>query len=142
MRYWSTLPHTDLAQSEEWLGRMIADDPGARQDFIVEYQGRAIGKAGCYRLPEIGYIIHPDFWGRGLASEALTAVIDHIFGHHDIDALRADVDPRNFASIRLLEKHGFTVSGTAAKTWQIGGQWCDSIYLTLPRPMPLSQSTH
>jgi RimJ/RimL family protein N-acetyltransferase len=134
MRYWSTLPHRELAETREWLANMIASEPGVREDFVVEFDGRVIGKAGCYQLPEIGYILHPDCWGRGLATEALTAVIAHVFERHPIPALRADIDPRNTASIRLLTKLGFVESGRAARTWHIGDEWCDSIYFTLPRP--------
>ncbi len=133
MRYWSTIPHTDIEQSREWLADMIATREGT--DFIVERDGRVIGKAGCYRLPEIGYILHPDAWGKGFAAEALGAIIPHIFAHHPVEALRADVDPRNPASIRLLERLGFVPDGSAKKTWLIGGEYCDSLYFRLPRPL-------
>lgn len=132
--YWSTLPHDSLDQSREWLGNMIASDPGESDDFIVEHEERVIGKAGCYRLPEIGYILHPELWGRGLATEALRAVIAHVFTHHPVPALNADVDPRNERSIRLLERLGFAESGRAARTWQIGDEYCDSVYFMLLRP--------
>lgn len=131
MRYWSTLPHTDIEQTREWLGRMIEDEPDLREDFVVEHDGRVIGKAGCYRPPEIGYILHPDTWGRGLATEALRAVIAHIFARRDIPALQADVDPRNLASLALLKRLGFTVTGKAERTWLIGDEYCDSVYLSL-----------
>ena len=36
-----------------------------------------IGKLGCWRTPEIGFILDPAVWGRGYASEALAAFIDH-----------------------------------------------------------------
>ena len=134
MRYWSSLPHESVEQTRDWLASMIEDEPGVREDFIIEHDGRAIGKAGCYRLPEIGYILHPDYWGQGFATEALTAVIAHIFAHHPVDALRADIDPRNLASIRLLERLGFTESHRATRTWNIGEEWCDSVYYTLKRP--------
>ncbi len=133
MRYWSSLPHRELAETRAWLADMMAPDP-RREDFVVEHEGRVVGKAGCYRLPEIGFILHPDCWGRGLGSEAMTAVTAAIFERHPIPALRADVDPRNTASIRLLEKIGFTVTGRAERTWKIGEEYCDSVYLTLSRP--------
>ncbi len=136
--YWSTLPHDSLDQSREWLGNMIASDP-QRDDFIVEHEGRVIGKAGCYRLPEIGYILHPELWGRGLATEALRAVIAHVFEHHPVPALTADVDPRNERSIRLLERLGFAITGRAAKTYQLGEEWCDSVYYALPRPAHIAE---
>lgn len=133
MRFWSTIPHTDIEQSREWLADMIATREGT--DFIVEQDGRVIGKAGCYRLPEIGYILHPDAWGQGLAAEALGAIIPHIFAHHSVEALRADVDPRNPASIRLIERLGFVPDGSAKRTWLVGEEWCDSLYFRLPRPI-------
>lgn len=134
MRYWSSLPHDSLEQTREWLASMVEDEPGVREDFIVERDGRAIGKAGCYRLPEIGYILHPDYWGRGFATEALTAVIAHIFAHHAVEALKADIDPRNEASIRLLERLGFILTHRAQRTWLLGEEWCDSVYYALRRP--------
>jgi [ribosomal protein S5]-alanine N-acetyltransferase len=134
MRYWSTLPHDRLEQTRAWLDGMIAAPPDASDDFIVEHCGRVIGKAGCWRLPEIGFIFHPDCWGQGFASEALTAVIDRVFAGFPIPAIRADVDPRNRASLRLLSRLGFREVGRAQRTWKIGDEWCDSAYLELARP--------
>ena len=134
MRYWSSLAHSGLDETREWLGSMIGGDRNGTSDFIVELDGEVIGKAGCYQLPEIGYILHPDHWGKGYAKEALAAVIEHIFGCFDIPALRADIDPRNKPSIRLLERLGFTPCGSASRTWQIGDEWCDSVYYELKRP--------
>jgi RimJ/RimL family protein N-acetyltransferase len=137
-RYWSTPPHRELGETREWLANMIEPHP-LREDFVVEYEGRVIGKAGCYRLPDIGYILHPDCWGRGLASEALSAVIPLVFERHPIPAITADIDPRNSASIRLLTKHGFVETGRARRTWHIADEWCDSIYYALPRPAHITE---
>jgi RimJ/RimL family protein N-acetyltransferase len=134
MRYWSSLPHQSLDETRIWLDKMMATDPAISEDFVIERDGQVIGKVGAYRLPEIGYILHPDHWGQGLATEALTALIAHIWRSHPIDALTADVDPRNAGSLRLLEKLGFTVTGHGERTWHIGEEWCDSVYLTLQRP--------
>jgi ribosomal-protein-alanine N-acetyltransferase len=133
-RYWSTPPHTDREQTREWLEGMIAAAPEVSDDFIVECDGRVVGKAGCWRLPEIGYILHPDYWGRGLATEALTAVIAHLFAGRDVGAITADVDPRNEASLKLLARLGFVETHRAQRTWLVGDEWCDSVYLALPRP--------
>jgi RimJ/RimL family protein N-acetyltransferase len=101
---------------------------------VIERQGRVIGKAGCWRLPEIGYILHPDYWGRGFAREALEAIIPRMFETHPIDAIVAEVDPRNGASLGLLARLGFAETGRAARTLKVGEEWCDSVYLSLPRP--------
>lgn len=134
MLYWSTPPHQDLDETRAWLDSMIADPPGERDDFIVEHDGRVIGKAGCWRVPEIGFILHPDYWGRGLAREALEAIIPTLFERFSVPAITADVDPRNLASLALLKGLGFEETGRASRTWLVGETWCDSIYLALPRP--------
>ncbi|NEX92683.1 GNAT family N-acetyltransferase [Caulobacter sp. 17J65-9] len=135
MRFWSTPPHADRDQTRAWLHGMVTAPPDASDDFVIELQGRVVGKAGCYRLPDVGYILHPDVWGRGYATEALSAFIPHVFAAHAVDRLTADVDPRNGASLRLLGKMGFVETGRAANTWLVGEEWCDSVYLALERPV-------
>lgn len=133
MAYWSTTPHADLKTTRAWLGGMIASPPELSEDFVVEFEGRVIGKAGFYRLPEVGYILHPEVWGRGLGTEAVRATVDHVFATRDLDLLTADVDPGNAASIRLLETLGFERTGSAKRTFEIAGEWKDSFYYGLTR---------
>ncbi|MDB5540438.1 MAG: N-acetyltransferase [Devosia sp.] len=135
MRYWSTLPHESLAVTEAWFpGALLSFDNPAWDEWIIEHEGRVVGYMGIWNMPEFGFILHPDVWGRGLATEAATAFIEYAFAAHPIDALTADVDPRNTASLKLLQRLGFTVTGTARNTFLIGGEWYDSVYLSLPRP--------
>ena len=136
MRYWSTPPHTDLAQTRAWVEGMVGASPDDSDDFVIERDGVLIGKAGCWRAPEAGYILHPDHWGQGLAFEAMSAVIPHIFARFDIRALTADVDPRNTASLKLLARLGFEETHRGARTIKVGDEWCDSVYLALQRPAP------
>jgi RimJ/RimL family protein N-acetyltransferase len=131
-RWWSTPPHATLEQTRLWLDGMIAK--GADQpDFIIERDGVVIGKAGFWKLPEVGFILHPDLWGQGFAREAVAASIDHVFTTRDLDRLTADVDPENAASIRLLQRLGFVKTGFEARTWEIAGEWRDSLYYGLSR---------
>jgi len=135
MTYWSSLPHETVEQTRAWVAGMVeAAESGPGLDFIIEFEGRAIGKAGFWKLPEIGYILHPDVWGRGLAREALEAVIRVGFEHGGVETITADVDPRNAASLGLLERLGFVRTGFARNTWEIGGVLMDSVYLSLTRP--------
>lgn len=131
MAYWSSTPHATVDQTRDWLASMIAIQPSEGEDFIVEFEGRLIGKAGLWRFPEIGFIFHPDHWGRGFAREALALVLDRAFGVHGLPKVDADVDPRNASSLRLLERLGFHETGRKTRTWRVGGQWCDSVYLEL-----------
>ena len=134
MRYWSSLPHSALAETREWLESMIAISPEEGEDFIVELDGRAIGKAGLHRFPVIGFILRRDTWGQGFAREALEAVIARAFEVHRLPVIVADVDPRNRASLGLLGRLGFVETHRAARTWLVGTEYCDSIYLKIERP--------
>lgn len=126
MRYWSTLPHESVEQTAEWVRSMLAP-PSGNDDFIVTLNGEVIGKMGAWQLPDFGYLLDPAHWGRGYASEALAAFLEHR-RRCGSDFLTADTDPRNLPSIRLLQRHGFVETGRAEKTWLIGGEWFDSIY--------------
>ena len=134
MRFWDSLPHDDIDLTRRWLSGMVAFSPADTDDFVLEHEGRVIGKAGCWRLGEIGFILHPDYWGKGLAREAMSAVIPHVFANLPIDRLEADVDPRNAAALRLLERLGFREVRRAERTVRLGDEWCDSVYLELRRP--------
>lgn len=130
MRYWSTPPHTDMDQTERWIASMVEDDPVIRDDFIVTLGGALIGKLGAWRLPEIGFLIDPGQWGHGYAREALDAYIGRRRALGSTE-LTADVDPRNIASLRLLNRCGFIETHRAKGTWQVGDELCDSVYLRL-----------
>ena len=130
MRCWSSLPHDSFAQTEAWMASMVAMTADDSDDYIVTLNGKLIGKLGAWKLPEIGFLIDPAQWGKGFASEGLTAFIERrrALGSGE---LTADVDPRNLASLKLLGRHGFTETHRASRTYQIGGEWCDSVYLRL-----------
>jgi ribosomal-protein-alanine N-acetyltransferase len=133
MRFWSTLPHANRAVTAAWLGQMVERTAVGGEDFVIELDGEAIGFVGAGRLPEFGFMVHQAFWGRGIASEAARAFVDYAFGHLRVPSLTADVDPRNAASLKVLAKLGFIVTGTAKRTFLLGDEWCDSVYLRLDR---------
>ena len=140
MRYWSTGPHADLAKTQDWLESMIIAPADDSDDFVVTLDSRIIGKLGAWRLPEIGFILHSDQWGRGYAAEALKAFLDHVWRTREVGFLTADVDPRNSAALKLLADHGFVETGRATGAWNTHIGVCDSIYLQLDRTTWLSAS--
>lgn len=134
MRYWSSPPHSDFAQTQAWIADMVAATANASEDFIIEIDGRVAGKVGAYTLPEFGYILHPDFWGRGMATEAMCAFLGHVYRTRpDIVALTTDIDPRNTPSVRLVEKLSFHKTGFAERTFETHIGWCDSLYFKADR---------
>lgn len=128
MRYWSRTEHETLEETRHWLGFLV-DQPEDSRDWLVEKDGVVIGKAGAWQLPEVGFILHPDAWGQGLAFEAMSAVIAALEAEFPGMALTAEVDPRNAASLRLLARLGFHETHRAERTLLWKDEWCDSIYL-------------
>ena len=134
MRYWSTPPHESMAVTESWFEAQFFSGDPARDEWIIEHAGRAIGNIGIWKMPEFGFILHPDAWGRGLGSEAAAAFLSYAFATYPVEAVTADVDPRNAASLGVLRKLGFVETGRAERTFLVGEEWCDSVYLKLDRP--------
>ncbi len=131
MKYWDTLPHSSLAQTKDFVRGMMAMSPEQGEEFVVEFQGIVVGKAGFWRYPEIGFIFNPQYWGRGLAKEAVAALIKYGFEKKQLTKITADVDPRNQRSIGLLEGLGFIETHRETKTFKVGDQWVDSVYFCL-----------
>src|SRR5262249_58043580 len=78
--------------------------------------GAVIGFAGLKHLDDlgevdIGYRLLPAYWGAGLATEACRAVLDHGFASLRLGRVIGLVDPRNVASVRVLEKLGLSFVG-------------------------------
>lgn len=134
MRYWSKPVFQEPSQTLEYIEAVRDADPATTAEFVVEYEGKVVGKAGFWRLPEIGYILHPDVWRRGLGQEALRALIAYGFGTLNLERITADVDPDNLGSLGLLAKLGFVETGREKNTLKIGDAWFDSVYLELTAP--------
>jgi RimJ/RimL family protein N-acetyltransferase len=129
MQYWSTPPHTSLADTRRWLKPMLSSTPES-DEFVVEHAGEVIGKLGAWRLPEIGFYLRRDCWGRGFAAEALAAFVHHA-ASKGVSHLTADVDPLNGACLKLLTGAGFRETGRASATYVVADRVCDSVYLRL-----------
>ena len=71
-----------------------------------------------HRRVEIGYWIGVDYRGKGLTTEALTLAVRYIFNKQKMQRIHAFVDPKNVASIRVLEKAGFVREGLLKKFYR------------------------
>lgn len=133
MRYWSTPPHDTPARTQENLDRMLIAS-GPLVYFVIEMDGRVIGTAGMHHDNEVGFLLHPDHWRKGIVREAMQAIIPRIWAVTDVPDVMADADPLNIASCGLLENLGFHISHSAKNTFCINGVWSDSVYYRLYRP--------
>ena len=82
--------------------------------FVITLDGAPIGVCSVDLRedgPELGYWLGVPHWGRGLATEAARALIDHAFGDLEHDTLISGARVNNPASRRVLEKCGFQWTG-------------------------------
>ena len=135
MRFWSTLPHTTREDTQRFVAAMLSAPQDVSDEFVLEHAGVAVGKLGAWRLPEIGFFLRPDLWGRGFAAEALEGFIGYIAAR-GAPFLTADVDPLNTACLALLDGAGFRETGRQTATFVLGDRVCDSVYLRLDLPAP------
>lgn len=131
MRYWSHAPWTELSQADELLARDAAG-AGTGIRLAIELEGVVVGSVSLFawsesnRRAELGYLLDTTWWGRGLAREAVTLVLDHAFDTLGLHRVEADTDPRNTGSIRLLEGLGFRREGLLRERWIVDGEVTDS----------------
>ncbi len=94
---------------------LAASREGRPSQFAVIARGenRLIGYCGFFQQLvdgreeiEIGYRLHPDFWNRGLATEAAQAVRDYAFDVLNLKRVISLIHPDNYASRRVAEKNG------------------------------------
>jgi [ribosomal protein S5]-alanine N-acetyltransferase len=150
MRYWSTTAWTDRAQAE----RLVADEVLVMQGrehlrlaLTRRDDGGLIGTCSLFKIDagnrhaEIGYGLGSAWHGQGWMHEALTRLIDLAFDTAPgaafddlaLNRLEADIDPRNLASARSLQRLGFVPEGLLRERWQVGGEVQDSALYGLLR---------
>ncbi len=143
MRYWSRPPLMRIEEArtlfEELQGGVSTGEfaqwaIARRSDDLMIGSCALFAYQQVHRRAAIGYALASAHWGHGYAHEALRLALDHAFGMLELHRLEADVDPRNVASTRLLEKLGFVREGVLRERWHVSGEMQDSaIYALLAR---------
>jgi RimJ/RimL family protein N-acetyltransferase len=80
-----------------------------------------------FAVGEIAYVLHPDYWGRGIATEAAQRLLRFGFEILGLHRIYATCDPRNLASSRVMEKIGMQYEGRLRETMFIRDGWRDSL---------------
>jgi RimJ/RimL family protein N-acetyltransferase len=104
---------------EQWLNWVLFVAGAARPLGYVQATVHADGVA------EVAYLLLRAAWGSGYAREATQAMVAHLRTRDGGLRFRATVDPRNAASVRLLEALGFARVALRRDAEQIGGLWTD-----------------
>lgn len=96
-------------------------------DTIIGFMGFYRVQLDSYRT-EIGYMILPEYDGKGYVSEAITTMLDFAFntvGFHSVDAV---IDPDNLGSEKVLLKNGFRKEAHFLENEYFEGKFWDSVH--------------
>ena len=105
--------------------------------IILKSTNEFIGGAGYWRLlkehyrAEIGYQLLPDYWRKGYSFEALREIINFGFKKMGLHSIEGNVNPKNIASIKLLEKLGFVQEAYFRENFYFDGKFLDSAIFSL-----------
>ncbi len=111
-------PYT-IADAKNWLLFAINENEKYKHLFAITINNILVGSIGffakddIYKLnAEIGYFISEEYWGKGIASEAINLVCNHVFNQYPIIRIYAEIFEKNTASGKVLVKNGFVLEAT------------------------------
>lgn len=143
LRYWDSPPWSERARANAFISacrKMEEEGSGARFAIETRENGAFVGWCSMfrwnpvYRSLGIGYCFDEPAWGNGYATEAVRAMLQWAYGVLDLNRVEAELDTRNAASARVLEKLGFEREGLRREDCIISGEVSDSwIYGLLKR---------
>ncbi len=130
-------PYT-LQDAEEWI--QIATSDEAALHLAIEVAGEAVGAISLVfnqdvycNSAEIGYWLGEPFWGRGIMTAAVQALTEHSFRNHDLCRIYAPVFGWNKASMRVLEKAGFSQEARHEKAVYKNKTYTDEVIFAIIR---------
>lgn len=108
-----------------------------RLGIVLKETGELVGTLGYHNLSridrsaEIGYDLSRLYWGKGMMTEAVDALIRHGFEHMNLNRIEATADSENLKSIRLLERSGFFREGLLRDHCYYKGRFHDEVIYSL-----------
>lgn len=124
----------DALDEIEWYQSIFDNGTGMRWGITLKGQDRVIGSCGFLNLSqkhhraEIGFELSREHWGKGIAGEALQAVIAHGFSQLNLNRIEALIEPANSPSQKLVEKTGFLREGLLRDYEYTQGKY-DDLYM-------------
>ncbi|HTI69067.1 MAG TPA: GNAT family protein [Candidatus Limnocylindria bacterium] len=134
----------ELAHAEAFINLIGEDQPP--RCLGIEVDGEMAGGVGLilgedihHRSAEIGYWLGEPYWGQGIATEAVGALVEYGFEQFDLVRVFAEVFDVNRASARVLEKAGFQLEGRLRSAVCKRGQVHDAFLYARIRNSPAGQ---
>lgn len=124
-------PYTEK-DGRDFISAMLSADDKDNFAFAIVVKGKVIGSISASRqsnihdrTAELGYYIAEEYWGKGIATEAVKQLCEYVFSHSDIIRIFAEPFDYNIGSQRVLEKAGFQYEGTLRRNAVKNGRVLD-----------------
>lgn len=111
---------------------------GKALPFALTYGAQMVGQVtvtgitwGSARWAQVGYWIDKAHAGKGIMPIAVALACDHCLGTMGLHRIEIAIRPENAASLRVVEKLGFGLIGTAPRFLHINGQWRDHLLFAI-----------
>lgn len=131
------LPYPYTEENADWWLNMVSEKEGKNGIFrSVRVDGEIVGNITVEQKEdvfvkdaELGYLLLPDMWSKGIMSEAVRRICEIAFKELDIVRITGQVYEPNAASRRILEKNGFELEGILKKAvFKEGKIWNLCVY--------------
>lgn len=119
------------------INEKIDNNEGINWSICLKNSSKLIGIIGHYRIKpesyraEIGYMLLPDFQGKGYISEAIATAVAYGFDVMKLHSIEAIIDPENIASAKVLEKNGFKKEAHLRENEYYNGKFLDTVIYSL-----------
>ncbi len=132
MKYINKSLPKSMNEIHEMIARMNDNTMRIQWAMTLKADNKLIGTIGYHIIEkehhraEIGYMLHPSQWNKGLMSEAIQSVVDFGFNKLGLHSIEARINPANNASSKILQKHGFIKEGYFRESYLFEGKFYDS----------------
>ncbi|MBD3582975.1 GNAT family N-acetyltransferase [Flavobacterium selenitireducens] len=129
--------HTEALAHIAKINDQIEANQGINWAVTLKGNDKLVGIMGFYRTEfehfrsEIGYMIHPDYHGQGIVSEAIKKLVEYAFSTMGLHSIVAVIDPDNVASEKVLQKNGFVKEGHFKENEFYDGKFIDSVHYSI-----------
>ena len=141
------IPRPLLTNHEEALAHIqmmedkIETNEGINWAITLKGDDKMLGVIGHYRIKpehyraEVGYMILPEYHGKGITTEAVQCVVDYGFNTMQLHSIEGVIDPENGASEKVLQKCGFVKEAHFKENEYFDGKFIDAVVYSKLNPI-------
>lgn len=143
MKYMGLEPFRSIEEALDeisWYESIFENGTGIRWGISLKGQGEIVGSCGFlnrvakHSRAEIGFELHKEYWGKGIASEAIASVVSYGFEQMNLQRIEALIELENTSSQKAVERQGFMREGLLRSYEYTCGKFDDLYMYSIVKP--------